>query len=211
MKLHHALATVSTAALILAGCGSSTRTTIEGYSDAQLNGRRVFVLLPSASDVRFSNAELFGTSRGVAGASASETLEGELRTVLVSAIQNRLDSNTVLNYAEQAVAGIVPLDATSDFTVTGPTSWANVKRAGQEGAIDYLIVLRDVSVTNTPGSDPRGDEAVAASYALLDVKSQKLMTSGTIGVDIGAPRTPSATHDRLAAELTAKLPFVVVE
>ena len=196
---------------VFIGCPSAKRLTIEGYDDAVLNAKRVFVLLPASADIRLTNAELYATSRGIDATSAGETIEGELRTVLVGAIQSRLDSNTVLNYFEQPVSGIVPLNATTDFNGAAPVTWSTVKRAGVEGNIDYLLVLRDVVVTSTPSSDPRGNEAVSASYSLLDIAAERVMTSGTIAVSISAPRTTASTHEGLAAELTAKLPFTVVE
>ena len=211
MKRYSAVAILLLAMTVAAGCGSARRITIEGYTDAQLNGRRIALLLPAAGDVRFTNAAQFAASRGVADVSAGETVDNELRTILAEALQSRLDSNTVLNYTDQPVAGIVPMSATGDFTAAGPTSWETVKRAAQEGNIDYLLVIRDVTVRSTPTGDARGDEAVSASYQLLDAAAGRTMTSGTIDFEVGAPRTPAMTYDRMALELTAKLPFVVGE
>lgn len=211
MKLNRALALTVLTATVLASCTSPKQTTVAGYSSQDLNRKRIAVLLPSATEVRFENAELFGASRGVAGASAAETFDSELRTLLVGMIQDRLDSNNVLYYGEMPVAGIVPLSTSRDFSATGPASWETVKRAGQEGAIDFLVVLRDINVGNTSGSDPRGDETVSAAYSLLDIRKQSVVTSGAISIDVSAPRMPATTHERLAAALTAKLPFTVVE
>jgi hypothetical protein len=211
MKLTRAAALLALTASIVAACGSPRQTTVEGYSSQNLNRKRIVVLLPAATEITFTNAEQFATSRGVAGASAAETFDSELRSMLVGMIQDRLDSNTVMSYAEMPVAGMYPLSATRDFGATGPLSWDNLKRAGQEGAIDYLLVLRDVRVGNTAGSDPRGNETVSAAYSLLDIRKQSVMTSGTLSVDVSAPRVVSTTHERIATELTGKLPFTVVE
>src|SRR5688572_7686327 len=93
-----AMSMVVMSTALIDGCGSSRRTVIEGYSDEELNGRRIAILYPRAYQLSLTNNELLGASRGTTGASAAETFEGELRTMLVAAIQDRLDSNTVLNY-----------------------------------------------------------------------------------------------------------------
>jgi hypothetical protein len=212
MKPFRVLCLMLLCSTLFTACSSSgSRTTVQGYSDASLNRKRVFVLLPSASEITFTDAAQFGASRGVAAASAGETFDAELRTVLINSLQDRLDSNTIFNYADQAVAGLVPLSAVRDFTATGPVSWDNVRKARQEGAIDYLIVLRDVTVGNTAGSDARGNETVTTTYSLLDPSERKVMSSGTLSVDVSSPRTPPMTSERLAAALTSRLPFVVVE
>ncbi|MBC8145678.1 MAG: hypothetical protein H7X80_08830 [bacterium] len=217
MKKISFLSLVLLSAVLIAGCPSSRRIVLEGYNDAALNGKRVFVLLPTAGELRIESAPLFASSRGVDATSAGETMENELRTDLVAAIQERFDSNTVLNYAEQAVSGIVPLSARNDFNSLNasnqinPIDWPKIKSAGKEGNIDYLLVVRDVTVKNTAGSDPRGDENVRATYSLLDIASGKVMTSGEVEARVDAPRTPNMTHARLAAKLAEKLPFVVVE
>jgi hypothetical protein len=212
MKSNRVLSLILLASTLFAACSSTTtRTSVEGYNDAALNRKRVFLLLPTGSEITFTNADQFGSSRGVAGASAAETFEGELRTVLVTALQDRLDSNTILNYAEQSAAGIVPLSATTDFNAEGPIAWETIRRARQEAAMDYLVVLRDVTVRNTAGSDARGSEAVTATYMLIDPGAKKVMSKGTVSVDVGAPRTPAMTHEQLAAELTGNLPFTIVK
>ena len=211
MKLTRSLGLLLMTASIVAACGSPKQATIEGYSSQNLNRTRVVVLLPTAGELTFADAERFGASRGVAGASAAETFDSELRTMLIGEIQGRLDSNNVMSYVDMPAAGIVPLSATRDFTATGPASWETIKKAGQEGAIDYLLVVRDIRVGNTAGADPRGDESVTAAFSLLDVRRQAVMTSGTISASVSAPRTAAATHERIAAELTGKLPFTVVE
>jgi hypothetical protein len=205
MKHTRTLLTLALIAIVASGCASSRRTTIEGYSDASLNRKRIFLLLPGESDVRFASAEQYAQPIGIAAASAGETFAGDLRSVLVSAIQSRLDSNAVFSYADQPVSGIVPLSAAHDFTASGPNDWDAVRRAGQEGAIDFLLVLRDASVANTSA----GDESVTVSYELLDVAARRVMTSGVVTASVGAPRTREMTHEKLADELTAKLPFLV--
>lgn len=211
MKHLRALALLVLTATIVGACSSPKSLTVAGYTAADLDGTRLVVLLPTSSEITMSNAEQFGSSRGVAGASAAETFDTELRTMLLGMIQNRLDSNSVLDYTVMPASGMHPLSASRDFTASGPVSWDNVKRAGQEAAIDYLLVIRDVRVGNTSGSDPRGDESVSASYSLLDVRKQSVMTSGSIAVNVAAPRTPITTHERLATELASKLPFTVIE
>lgn len=197
-------------AVLVSACGSSRRIVIEGYNDAALNGKRLFLLLPKASEVRFTNAALFAESRGVATPAAGETIENELRTDLTAAIQEQFDSNDVFNYADQVVAGMVPL-GDAEFTGATPKSWTSLTRAGREGNIDFLLVIRELSVANTSSSDPRGNEVVNLKYSLLDIANEKVMTSGDLSVDIDAPRTPAMTHVRIASALSSKLPFVVVE
>src|SRR5437867_1058706 len=127
--------------LLLAGCGSSRRAMVSGYSDEMLNRKRILLLLPEDNDLLLNNSAAYASSRGVATESARETFAGEIRASLAPSINSRLDSNTVLNYRDLPASGIVPLNATGDFPGGAPKSWEQVTRAAHEGNIDYLLVL----------------------------------------------------------------------
>ncbi len=205
------LAVVVTAALVAAGCGSSKRTTVEGYSDESLMRKRIFVLYPSGNQVTLGNTESFAYSRGVAAASAMETLDGELRTLLVPSLNQRLDSNTILGYSEEPVGRIVSINPSADFAGGKPKSWDQIERAAKEANIDYMLVINPIRINNSEPGTGKGDETVTANYLLLDTQKKKVMTSGEIEVTIEDPRTAATTYERLAAELTKKLPFWVGE
>jgi hypothetical protein len=201
---------LTSVALLAAGCGSSSRTTIEGYSDDMLSNRRVAVLFPAASEITFSNVDALAASRGVDPAGAPEAFHGELRTQLVDKLDVALDSNTVLDYGSLPVAGSIPLSAESDFAIGSAPNWEKLRRSGREGNLDYLVVVNRMTVSNTPSSSGgRGDESVKASYTLVDLSRSKVMTGGTVDFTVSDPRTPSHTWQRLVEKLTPKLPFVI--
>jgi hypothetical protein len=198
-------------ALVAAGCGSSKRITVDGYDDSKLNHKRVLLLYPSIEDVTMSNAAVYAASRGGATESARELLATELRTMVATELGARMDSNTVLNYLDQPVSGIVPLDPSVDFRVDGqPSEWDKLRRVGREGNVDFLIVLRDLDFNNaTPSGGPRGTETVEVEYSLLDLQAGKTLANGTFSFSVDDPRTPEMTYQRLARELTKRMPFVV--
>lgn len=164
------------------------------------------VLTPASADVRLSNQASYAASRGVATESALEQLGNDFRTRLVPAIGKRLDSNTVLHYGDQAVAGIVPLNATTDFNGSEPKSWETLKRAAREGNIDFLIVLNGMSINTSAASDGSASESMEGSYSLLDVQDGKMMTSGKVSVSTG-PANTATIYDQLAGKLASELPF----
>jgi len=203
------IAAVLFVAVLLGGCpSSSSRTTIEGYSDQMLSRKRIMVLAPEGADVTLGDAAAYAASRGVVAEGAREQLAIDFRTRLTPAIASRLDSNTVLYYQDQSVSGLVPLNATSDFNGAEPNSWDEVKRARREGNIDFLIVLNRMSINNSGGGDGSGTESIETSYSLLDLQGGKVVTSGRLSVPVG-PANAVASYDRFARELTAKLPFLV--
>lgn len=190
----------------MAGCSSSSRTTVDGYDDSMLSRKRIMVLTPAAANVRLSNQASYAASRGVATESALEQLGNDFRTRLVPAIGKRLDSNTVLHYGDQAVAGIVPLNATTDFNGVEPKSWENLKRAAREGNIDFLIVLNGMSINTSAATDGSASESIEGSYSLLDVQESKMMTSGKVSISASAANA-AISYDQFAGKLTAELPF----
>lgn len=196
-------------ALLIAGCSSSQRTTVEGYTDQQLSGKRVVLLLPGAADVRLPDSSSYALSRGTVAESAREQLAIDFRTRFIPALDLRLDSNTVTNYAEQSVSGNVALNAQTDFTANGPKSWDVLKRAGREGNIDYMIVLNNMQVRTSRTSNGGGSEVIEADYMLLDLQDAKSMASGHVSANINGAADPGAAYRLLAQELSAKLPFHV--
>lgn len=173
-----------------------------------LNNKRIAVVIPDASELSLANPEILAASRGVAAAGVQEAFHGEFRTQLSDALGQRLDSNTVLGYSEQSIAGSVPIAAERDMSAGAPASWEKFRRAGREGNLDYMLVLNRVTVSNTASSTGgRGDERLQTSYSLLDLSRSKVMTSGTIDFEVNDPRSPGHTWDRLATELVRKLPF----
>jgi hypothetical protein len=197
-------------ALLVSSCGSSSRTTVSGYSDEMLNGKRIFVLLPKPEEIMMNNSAAYAYSRGVATDGAREMLAGEIRTQLIQALSSRLDSNTVLNYQGEAVGAMIPLSASDDFTAGTPKSWDALTKAAHTGNFDYMIVLNPISFSNTPSTTGgRGGEDVEMSYSLLDLNEKKVMTTGTVTVDQSELSEPAATYNQLALELTRKLPFYV--
>ena len=209
--LYTALA-VMAAACVLAGCPSSRQATVQGYTSEMLNRKRVFLLIPRTESLVVVNADAYAASRGAVAASAREMFASELRSMLTHALGQMLDSNTVLNYAEHAVSGVVTLDANTDFSASAPRDWELVKRAGREGNADFLIVLNSLSVDNrAPSGAGRGDETVRASYLLLDTERQRVMSTGNVSFSLSDPRTPAMTYERLASELSQRLPFHVRE
>lgn len=196
--------------MILSGCGGSSNTPIKGYTAEMLAGKRVAVVIGERDDVTLRNAEAFGFSRGVSVAGAQEMAHEEVERLLAAALDAQLDSNTVLHYATLGSAASNPLSAHSEFSATAPVDWSKVQRAGREGNIDYFIVLQDLTFDNSlPTGSGRGRESLSARYLLLDVTRRASMTSGSVDVTVGDPRTPETTYEQFARALTSKLPFYV--
>lgn len=204
--------TVALLAVLLAACGSSRRTTINGYDDATLNGHRIFVVTPLPDQVTMTNPDQFAAARGVAGATAREMLQSEFRTMLIPALNQQMDSNTTFNYSDEPVGSMVALNATNDFNNAGPINWEKVSQAAREGNIDYMIVVRNLEITNTTGGPSgRGDEAVSGRFILLDARNNKVMTSGEFDIAVEDPRKLETTWQMVATELSKRMPFWVGE
>jgi hypothetical protein len=199
-------------AAVFAGCPSSKRIVVEGYNDAALNRKRVMLVVPAGADVKMDNAAAFGAARGSNATGAQDQVGSELRTKLTYELAQRLDSNTVLNYADQAIAGSYPLNATTDLNGGQPKSWDAFKRAAHEGNIDFFIVVNNISFSDAASANGgRGKEGVDADYALLDPQQGKVVTSGHISLDQEELALPGDTYARLASALAAKMPFFVGE
>jgi hypothetical protein len=194
--------------ILIAGC-SGGRMVIPGYNEADFNGKRVALVIPGANDLVMNNSAAYAASRGVATDGAREMLNDELRTGLPTALGAVLDSNTVVNYRDQVVAGTMPLDAVDDFPQGAPADWGKVQDAAREGNFDFFVVVNHFAITNTPSTSGRGDEAVNASFSLLDPNKRRVLTTNTVEISVGDPRVPSDTYAELAAELAKKLPFSV--
>ncbi len=206
------LALVTLMAALLAGCGGPSRVVIEGYPEAELNRKKIVLLLPEMNDLVMNNSSVYAASRGVTTEGAREALRDELRTSLSAALGVRLDSNTVTAYRDETVSGIVTLDATDDLNAGTPKSWDKFNDAARQGNIDFFLVITRFSVANTPPATTgagRGDETVNATFSLLDPVKRRVMTTGAIEFTAKDPRVPADTYTRLADELTRKLPFHV--
>ena len=211
MNTNLRILTVGLLAALLAACGSN-RTAVKGYDDAMLNGHRIFVVTPLPEQVTMNNPDQFAAARGVAGATAREMLGNEFRTMLVPAMNQRLDSNTTFSYSEEPIGSMVAINAASDFTNAGPTSWENITRAAREGSIDYMVVLRAITINNTVGGESgRGDEAVSGQFLLLDPKNKRVMTAGEFDIEVKDPRKIETTWQMVAADLAKQMPFWVRE
>jgi hypothetical protein len=195
-------------AVFLAGCPSSRRITVDGYDDSMLNNKTIYVLLPDTSTVVIANPAAYAASRGVATDGVREALGAELRTRLIESLDARLDSNTTLSYASQAVGGVIPLTPTM-FNSGVPKSWDKLKQAGREGGFDYLLVMHGFKITTQSAATGRGPETVEANFTLLDVMKENVMSSGTVKVETDAPAMPADVYRKLAQELSRKLPFYV--
>jgi len=192
----------------IGGCSSSSRTAVEGYDEAMLSRKRIMVLTPEPASVVLSDTVAYAASRGVVPASAREQVGIDFRTRLVPAIGRWLDSNTVLHYRDQPVSGIVPIDATADFSGAQPKSWETIRRAGREGNVDFMIVLNGTRLTSSADSPGSGTEAIETNYSLIDAQAGKVMTSGNVSIPAG-PASAAVSYEELAKALTAKLPFHV--
>jgi hypothetical protein len=173
-----------------------------------LNNKNIFVLLPDTSIAVIANPTAYAASRGVATDGARDMLSGELRTRLIESLDARLDSNTTLNYASQAVGGVVPLNF-SMFNNGVPKTWDKLKQAGREGGFDYLLVLHGFKISTKPVTTGRGSETVEASFTLLDVMKENVMANSTVKVETEAPAMPADVYRKVAEELSRKLPFFV--
>jgi len=200
------------AATYLAGCGSA-RISVEGYGDAELNHKRVFLMLPASDNVALENPAAYANSRGIAEIGATERIATELQSDLQAALDGRLDSNTVLEYGSQPVGAIVPVDPAEDFPAGSDAewNWDKAKRAAKEGNIDFLIVLHSVRLENEmpEGDGTRGKEKITATFSLLDPLNGKLMTANTVDAEVDDPRRPADTFVGLSKAMAKKLPFHV--
>lgn len=198
-------------ALLFVGCGSSGRTSVSGYSDDMLNQKRVMILLPQPEGARLENPAAWAAARGLVEASAQEAFSEELKLQLATAIDLKLDSNTVTVYQTAPIGMRLPLNATTDINGASPVAWDKFKTAGREGNIDYLIVLPAITVSNSPKSQTRGSEGMTARYVLLDLQRGTSMASGEVSVSEDELIAPSESWKRFARALAAKLPFHVSE
>ncbi|MEO5930202.1 MAG: hypothetical protein ABIR47_09740 [Candidatus Kapaibacterium sp.] len=196
-------------ALALGGCPSHKRITLEGYNEGMLAGKRVAVIVPASADLVLADPAAYASSRGIDGGEAAAHLATEFPVNMTHTLGEQFDSNTVVSYKDQPVAGIVNLNATSSFAGGMPKSWDDVKRAGREGLMDYMIVLNNVTMRNSTSSAARGKEGVDADYILIDSQRGKVMTSGHISLSQEDVQTPMSTYQRLANQLAEKLPFSI--
>lgn len=196
---------------LLVGCGSG-KISVAGYDNAALNDKRVFLLLPAEGQIVLANADVFAQSRGIGLAGAPGRVATEFRTDLAPALDGRLDSNTVLEYRQQTVGAVVPLDPAVDLpqgATSGSWDWDKLRDAARQGNIDYLLVMHSVRVENkVPKEDAtRGEETVVATFSLLDPEQKKKMTTNEVRVTVKDPRKPADTYTQLAAAMAKKLPF----
>ena len=213
LKLLGLISSLVLSTLVLSSCGSS-RITLEGYDDALLSGKRIFLLIPEDGDYVFSDAAAFGYSRGIAAVTVQSRVDNEFQTRLRDRLDLRLDSNLVVNYRTQPVGAIHPLKAVRDFTGLPSTwDWTKLQAAAKEGAIDYLIVLRSVTLKNFPPKDGRsmGKEEVEADFLLIDLSKKSVMTQNTVSISVNDPRQIADTYIELSKDLTSKMPFHIKE
>lgn len=195
--------------MLLAGCSSSKRTTVDGYTDAMLTGKRVALLVPDVGDVKLESASNYAAARGTTGEAAREQLSSDLRAYLVPALDAELDSNIVLNYKDEPMGAQQPLSATTDFTSSGPVSWDLVDKAARAGNLDYLVVVRSMTIQGTSANTARGSETINAEYLLLDLPGKKVMAHGQVSASVQKINSPGETYTLLAQQLSGRLPFIV--
>ncbi len=197
-------------ATIFGGCGSS-RSKVEGYDDAQLSGKRVFVLLPDEGDYMVTSPSSFAWSRGIGEAGVPGRISSEFRTMFASALDARYDSNTVHNYATQSVGSTNPLHSGTDFQGAAESwDWSKLDVVRKNAAIDFMIVVNEVTINNSSpenGGD-RGEERVSARARLIDMAKRKVLVEEQVAVSVDDPRQPRDTYVLLARELARKLPFL---
>ncbi len=193
------------------GCGGSNRTTIDGYEVGTFSNKRIFLVLPEADEVAFENIEAFASSRGIASIAAPERFASELATRFPSALDGRCDSNTVLSYRSQPVGLTNPMQPSIDFAgASSNWDWSKISRAGAEGAIDFLVVLGDLTVgSDLPETaDGRGTERIAATVHLISIAEGKELDRREILVEIEDPRMPRDSYTHLAKAVAGALPFI---
>ena len=203
-------AVVVCTSMFLSSCGGSNRSSVSGYTDAELNSKRIFVLLPEEGEYRLTDSAAFAWSRGIGEGGVSGRIYSEFRTNLPNQLDYRYDSNTVHNYVAQSVGATNPLDAEADFE--GDPSgwdWAKIDAAMKVGAIDYLLVLSDVTVANNnPGlRADRGRETVTVTVSLIDLPNRRLVLRENVSASVDDPRIPSDTYVILARQIAEELPF----
>ncbi len=207
----HLFLLIGTAFLV--GCGSG-KVAVEGYDQAALNDKRVFLLLPAEGEIVLANPDVYALSRGIGEAGAPGRIATEFRTDLATALDARLDSNTVLEYGQQSVGAVVPLNPSVDMpggatATTGSWDWDKIKNAARQGGIDYLVVVHSVRVENEAPKEgaSRGKETVTVNFSLLDPEERKVMTGSEVRVELKDPRKPADTYTKLAEAMARKLPF----
>lgn len=197
-------------ALLLSACGGSNRASVGGYTDSELNDRRVFLLMPDQGEYRLTDPEAFAWSRGIAEAGVDGRVYSEFRTNLAGELDERYDSNTVHNFAAQSVGATHPLSAENDFDGESSTwDWTKIEGAMKAGAIDYLIVLSDVVIENrNPGrARERGEETVRLVVTLVDLPNRRMLLRRNVEMSVDDPRLPSDTYVILARAIARELPF----
>jgi hypothetical protein len=191
------------------GCGGGgTGGVLNG---TPLNGKRLFILLPKQDGFTLQNPDAYAYSRGISEMNASTRLFSEMRSMFADELGQRYDSNTVLNYNEQAISGTVPLDAVNDFNGASDTwNWDNLNRAGKEGAVDFLLVMHSVVVSNQKpsGEIGMGRESISASFHLIDPINKVNVRSATVSISVDDPRIPSDSYVFLARQVASRLPFL---
>lgn len=204
---HLSLSSALLLTLLLAGCGGS-RITLEGYNDAMLSNKTVVIVLPPNDLVTLDNPDAYAEARGSSGAVGRELLLGDLQTALPAALITRFDSNAVASYASLPVSGSFPIHPVNDFDGNEPKFWDKMKSLGREGKIEYLVVMKRIDVTAAPSSSGgRGREGANADFVLLDLNRGRVMTSGSVSVSQQEVEMPETLYQRLAKELSSKLPF----
>jgi hypothetical protein len=191
------------------GCGGGTKGGV--LNGTRLNGKRLFILLPKQEGFKLQNPDAYAYSRGIAEESAQARIHSEMKSQFPDELGQRYDSNTVLNYDEHAIGGSVPLNAVSDFTgASSSWKWDEINRAGKEGAVDYLLVLHTVEVSNQKPRNEfgRGRETISASFHLIDPLNKVNVSSTTVSISIDDPRIPSDSYVLLARQVASKLPFL---
>ncbi|MBS1910411.1 MAG: hypothetical protein JST22_00370 [Bacteroidetes bacterium] len=194
---------------VVAGCGSSKRTTVNGYSDAMLSGKRLAVVLPLPVDVVLTDPAAYAAVRGTVAESARDLMQDDFRSQLISALASRLDSNHVMSYRDETVGAMVPLNARSDFSSAAPISWDPIKRATQEGNLDYLLVMHSMTISTISAATTRGAESISGEYLLIDARRDTVMTSGRVETGQIPLSGPGDAYGVLAQKLAEHLPFIV--
>ncbi len=194
--------------VVLMGCGSSARTAVEGYTDAMIDGRPVAIVIPEGADMALANPSDYAWSRGVAASGANGMFHDEIRRLLAPALDERLDSNSVVLYSDVPASAAAPV---MEVDVQKPVNWSALQSAARVAKVEFIIAIPSMHVDNMRPSGPgRGTEHVSLEYRLLDPTRSRVMASGQIDFEVGDPRVPADTYDELARRLSSRLPFRVV-
>lgn len=193
----------------LSGCGGGGRGGV--LNGSNLNGKRLFILMPKQTGFKLQNPDTYAYSRGISQESAAARIFSEMKSQFPDELGQRYDSNTVLNYDEHAIGGTIPLDAVNDFNgASSSWDWEAINRAGKEGAVDFLLVLHTVDVSNQMPREEfgRGRETVSVGFHLIDPINKVNVSSATVSVSVDDPRIPSDTYVLLARQVASRLPFL---